>query len=88
MTLTGDEAPWGDVKLDENRQAISDVYVKKIVKDDNGDGVPDVETFRRIPDVDQTFGGFFTPGHAGAGPQRTRSARRATPRRGWATPSR
>ena len=61
VTLTGDEAPWGDVKLDDNRQAISDVYVKKIVKDANGDGVPDVQTFRKIPQVDQTFNGFFTP---------------------------
>ena len=60
MTLSGDEAPWGDVKLDENRQAISDVYVKKIVKDANGDGTPDVQTFRRIPEVDQTFNGAFT----------------------------
>src|SRR5918994_328166 len=25
-----------------------------------GDGVPDVRTFRRIPKVDQTFGGFFS----------------------------
>ena len=47
------------MKLDENRQAISNVFVKRIVKDANGDKVPDVETFRRIPDVDQTFGGFF-----------------------------
>ncbi len=61
VTLSGDEAPWGDVKLDDNRQAISDVYVKKIVKDANGDGVPDVQTFRRIPQVDQTFNGVFTP---------------------------
>ena len=61
MTLTGDEAPWGDVSLDENRQAISDVYVKRIVADKTGDGVTDVESFRRIPEVDQTFGGFFTP---------------------------
>jgi branched-chain amino acid transport system substrate-binding protein len=37
------------------------VYVKKIVADKSGDGVPDVQTFRRIPDVDQTFGGFFSP---------------------------
>ena len=34
--------------------------MKRIVKDKTGDGVPDVETFRRIPDVDQTFGGFFS----------------------------
>src|SRR5215217_29283 len=31
VTLSGEEAPWGDVKLDDNRQAISDVFVKKIV---------------------------------------------------------
>jgi branched-chain amino acid transport system substrate-binding protein len=61
VTLTGKEAPWGDVKLDDNRQAISDIYVKKIVKDANGDGVPDVQTFRRVPQVDQTFNGVFTP---------------------------
>jgi branched-chain amino acid transport system substrate-binding protein len=61
VELSGDDAPWGDVKLDENRQAISDIYLKKIVKDANGDGTPDVQTIRRIPEVDQTFGGFFTP---------------------------
>jgi branched-chain amino acid transport system substrate-binding protein len=61
VTLTGDEAPWGDVKLDENRQAVSNVFLKKIVKDKNGDGTPDVQTIERIPDVDQTFNGFFTP---------------------------
>ena len=60
VTLQGEEAPYGDVQLDENRQAISNVFVKKIVKDQNGDNVPDVQTFRRIPDVDQTFGGFFS----------------------------
>src|SRR5215217_6651307 len=61
VTLTGDEAPWGDVKLDERHQAISDVYLKQIVKDANGDGVPDVKTIRRIPEVEQTFAGVFTP---------------------------
>ena len=60
VTLSGEEAPWGDVKLDDNRQAISDVYVKKIVADKSGDGVPDVQTFERIPEVDQTFGGAFS----------------------------
>jgi branched-chain amino acid transport system substrate-binding protein len=34
--------------------------VKKIVADKSGDGVPDVQTFERIPDVDQAFGGAFT----------------------------
>jgi branched-chain amino acid transport system substrate-binding protein len=60
VELTGEEAPYGDVKLDENNQAISNIFVKRIVKDKSGDGVPDVETFARIPDVDQTFGGFFS----------------------------
>jgi branched-chain amino acid transport system substrate-binding protein len=60
VTLSGAEAPWGDVSLDDNRQAISDVYVKRIVEDANNDGTPDVQTFRRIPEVDQTFGGFFS----------------------------
>jgi branched-chain amino acid transport system substrate-binding protein len=60
VSLSGLEAPYGDVTLDDNRQAISDIYVKQIVKDANGDGVPDVHTIRRIPKVDQTFGGFFS----------------------------
>jgi branched-chain amino acid transport system substrate-binding protein len=60
VSLSGDEAPYGDVKLDDNRQAISNVFVKRIVKDKTGDGVADVETFRRIPEVDQTFGEFFS----------------------------
>jgi branched-chain amino acid transport system substrate-binding protein len=60
VELTGEEAPWGDVKLDDNRQAISDVFVKKIVADKTGDGVPDVQTFAKIPAVDQAFGGAFS----------------------------
>ena len=60
-SLSGLEAAYGDVTLDDNRQAISDIYVKQIVKDTNGDGTPDVKTMRRIPKVDQTFGGFFSP---------------------------
>jgi branched-chain amino acid transport system substrate-binding protein len=59
-TLSGDEAPWGDVKLDENHQAISNVFLKRIVADKTGDGVPDVQTLSRIPEVDQTFGGAFS----------------------------
>ena len=48
------------MKLDDNRQAISDIFVKKIVADKTGDGVPDVQTFEKIPGVDQTFGGAFS----------------------------
>jgi branched-chain amino acid transport system substrate-binding protein len=61
VSLSGEEAPYGDVTLDDNRQAISDVYVKRIVEDKTNDGVADVETFRRIPEVDQTFNGAFSP---------------------------
>jgi branched-chain amino acid transport system substrate-binding protein len=60
VTLSGDEAPWGDVKLDDNRQAISNVFLKEIVADNTGDGVPDVKTISSIPEVDQSFGGVFT----------------------------
>ena len=85
MTLSGDEAPWGDVKLDDNRQAISDVYVKKIVKDANGDGMPDVQTFRQGPEGRPDLQRVLHGGHARLLTARTRSARRARPRRGSAT---
>ena len=39
MTL---DAPLGQVKLDENRQAIMDNFLQQIVEDQTGDGVPDV----------------------------------------------
>ena len=54
------DAPWGEIKLDENRNGIADNFVKEIVPDTNGDKVPDVKTIRRIPGVEQTFGGTFT----------------------------
>ncbi len=54
------DAAYGQIKLDDNRQAIQDNYVVQIVKDGNGDGVADVKTIRKIPAVDQTFGGMFS----------------------------
>jgi branched-chain amino acid transport system substrate-binding protein len=54
------DAPWGEIKLDENRNGVADNFVKEIVPDTNGDKVPDVKTIRRIPGVEQTFGGTFT----------------------------
>jgi branched-chain amino acid transport system substrate-binding protein len=63
------EAAYGPIRLDENRQAISNNYVKRVVPDADGDGVPEVETFRSIPDVDEAFGGIFTPD--GAAPDRS-----------------
>ena len=54
------DAPWGEIKLDENRNGVADNFVKEIVPDTSGDKVPDVKTIRRIPGVEQTFGGTFT----------------------------
>jgi len=54
------DAPWGEIKLDDNRNGVADNFVKEIVPDTNGDKVPDVKTIRRIPGVEQTFGGTFT----------------------------
>jgi branched-chain amino acid transport system substrate-binding protein len=61
VTLTGEEAPVGRRQARRQPPGVSDVYVKKIVADKTGDKVPDVQTIRRIPDVEQTFGGAFTP---------------------------
>ena len=55
------DAPLGTIKLDENHQAIMDNFLQQIVADNNGDGVPDVKTIKTIPQVDQTFAGFFSP---------------------------
>jgi branched-chain amino acid transport system substrate-binding protein len=55
------DAPLGTITLDENRQAIMDNFLQQIVEDQNGDGVPDVQTIKTIPQVDQTFAGFFSP---------------------------
>jgi branched-chain amino acid transport system substrate-binding protein len=60
IELTGPEAAYGDIRLDENRQAISDNYVKQVVAGE-GNKPPSVQTIARVPDVDQSFGGTFTP---------------------------
>jgi branched-chain amino acid transport system substrate-binding protein len=55
------DAPLGTIKLDENHQAIMDNFLQQIVKDQTDDGVPDVKTIKTIPQVDETFAGFFSP---------------------------
>jgi branched-chain amino acid transport system substrate-binding protein len=54
------DAPWGEIKLDEHRNGVADNFVKEIVADKTGDKIPDVQTIRRVPGVEQTFGGTFT----------------------------
>jgi branched-chain amino acid transport system substrate-binding protein len=48
------DAPFGEVSLDENRNAIQDNFVKVVT----GDAVT---TFWKIPQTSQDFGGTFTP---------------------------
>ncbi len=52
------DAPYGKIKLDENRQAIQDQYSYQMVVKG---GVPGIKTVQVIPQVDQSFGGTFTP---------------------------
>ena len=53
------DAAYGKVTMDANRNAITDNYVQQLVK--GSDGKLTVKTIRRIPAVDQTFGGTFSP---------------------------
>ena len=64
------------------------MFVKKIVADKTGDGVPDVQTFEQIPDVDQTFGGVFSADTPAAGPREPEVREGHARRRGWARPRR
>jgi branched-chain amino acid transport system substrate-binding protein len=50
-------APYGTIKLDDNRQAIFTVYDQQLFMKD---GKLAVKTVSAIPDVDQTFGGTFS----------------------------
>jgi branched-chain amino acid transport system substrate-binding protein len=54
------DAPWGEIKLDDNRNGVADNFVKEIVPDTSGDKVPDVKTIAKIPAVEQTYGGTFS----------------------------
>ena len=48
------DAPNGQIKLDENRQAIGTVFVTEVVKDQHGDLVNKVAKI--IPNVQQRLG--------------------------------
>jgi branched-chain amino acid transport system substrate-binding protein len=53
--------PYGTIKLDKNRQAIFDNWVVQITPPSGGSSVPGIHTIEEVPNVDQTFGGFFSP---------------------------
>lgn len=50
-------APYGQITLDENRQAITDIYDQQLYLKG---GKLAVKTVAKIPQVDQTFGGTFS----------------------------
>ena len=52
------DAPYGEITLDDNRQAIVDTYVAQLVLAD--DGSVGQRTVAIIPSVDQTFGGTYS----------------------------
>ena len=55
------DGPYGKISLDSNRQAIADNWVTQITPPPSGSNVPGLKTILQIPQVDQTFGGFFSP---------------------------
>jgi branched-chain amino acid transport system substrate-binding protein len=52
------ETPTGVIRLDANRQAVAPAYLTRLEVD--GKGKPALRTLRVVPDVEQTFNGYFT----------------------------
>jgi branched-chain amino acid transport system substrate-binding protein len=55
------QGPYGKISLDSNRQAVFDNWIVQITPPPSGTNVPGIKTILRVPKVDQTFGGFFSP---------------------------
>ena len=55
----GLDAAWGKIVLDQNRQAIADNFVGQVVT--LPDGSVGVKTILKVPNVEESFGGYFTP---------------------------
>src|SRR6266853_1598377 len=53
------DGPYGKISLDANRQAVFDNWIVQITPPTGG-GDPGIHTILRVPNVDQTFGGFFS----------------------------
>jgi branched-chain amino acid transport system substrate-binding protein len=76
-------APYGTVKLDDNRQAIFTVYDQQLYMKD---GKLAVKTVSAIPGVDQTFGGTFSGTTPAPGRNSPGCDKRSLPWLGKATP--
>jgi branched-chain amino acid transport system substrate-binding protein len=80
LARLGLESPMGRIHLDSNRQAVGPNYLSRIAVD--AKGKPAIRTVRVVPNVEQSFGGYFAPGDPP--PNRTHPAcvKRTPPR--WA----
>lgn len=78
------KAGYGNIKLDANRNAITDNYVQQLYK--GSDGKLAVKTILRIPAVDQTFGGTFSPSTPAPGQGQPTCTKRSLPWIGKAQP--
>jgi branched-chain amino acid transport system substrate-binding protein len=61
LATTVVDGPYGPIKLDSNRQAVFDNWIVQITAPPAGSTDPGIHTILRVPHVDQTFGGFFSP---------------------------
>src|SRR5262249_13483921 len=76
-------APYGQIKLDANRQAIFTVYDQQLYMNN---GKLAVKTVTSIPDVDQTFGGTFSASTRAPGRNAPGCEKRSLPWLGKSTP--
>jgi branched-chain amino acid transport system substrate-binding protein len=61
LATTVVQGPYGKITLDSNRQAVFDNWIVQITAPPSGSSDPGIHTILRVPKVDQTFGGFFSP---------------------------
>jgi branched-chain amino acid transport system substrate-binding protein len=76
-------APYGEIKLDDNRQAIISVFDQQLYMNN---GKLAVKTINEIPGVDQTFGGTFSASTPAPGRNSPKCEKRALPWLGKAQP--
>ena len=70
----------GIVKLDSRRQAIQDQYPLQVIR--NPDGSIGTKLVGFVPNVDQTFGGLFTPSSPAPGRTQPKCVKKKLPWQG------
>ncbi len=70
------DTPTGVIRLDANRQAVTPAYLTRVGLDVKGK--PRLSTLRVLPNVEQTFGGYFRPSDPPPGTT-SPACRRSTP---------